>query len=369
MRQVLMNPGPVVVDERVHEALRAPDLCHREPEFSELMASVGRKLTQVSGGDDRHAAVVFSGSGTAALEATLSSVVPQSGKLLVLDNGHYGERLTKIAAVHHIAHHVHSFGWAVPFDLAAIEEGLCRNPEITHIAMVHHETSTGMLNPLRQVGALAASHGKSLIVDAISSLGGELLNVEQDHVDWCVGTANKCLEGLPGLSFVCAPRHRLDELAGIPPRTFYLGLYQQYVASDRVKAPPFTPAIQIFQAFDVALDLMLAEGVSARHARYEALATQLRSGLADLGFRFYLPAEHRSATLTAVYLPSAMTYPELHDALKAHGFVIYAAQENLAKKVFRLANMGQITAADLVRFLEVLSQMIPSPACNQAGAE
>jgi len=302
--------------------------------------------------------VIFTGSGTAALEAALSSVVPADGKMLILDNGHYGERLAKIAAVHRVPHRVIRYGWPVPFDLSGIEDVLRGDSSVTHVGMVHHETSTGMLNPLREVGRLAALYGKSLMVDAISSVGGETLDVRADHVDWCVGTANKCIEGLPGLSFVCAPRARLDALAAVPPRTFYLSLCHQYVATDQSKAPPFTPAVQTFLAFEAALDLMLAEGPEARHGRYLALAAQLRKGLADLNFRFLLPPEQRSSTLTAIYLPDGVSYSELHDRLKSHGFVIYAAQDCLKQRVFRLANMGQITSDDIALFLDVLQRTL-----------
>ena len=368
-RQVLMNPGPVLVDERVRQAMSGPDLCHREPEFAALMTRVSAGLTQVCGGGASCASVVFSGSGTAALEATLSSVVPAEGGILILANGHYGERLEEIAAVHGIRRRVLRFGWAGAFDLAAIADALREETALTHVAMVHHETSTGMLNPLREVGRIASAQGRSLMVDAISSVGGEILDMSADCIDWCVGTANKCLEGLPGLSFVCAPRARLEALSGIPARTYYLDLHRQCVATNVLQAPPFTPAVQTFYALDAALDLMLAEGVPARHARYAALAAQLRDGLANLGFRFLLPPEHRSASLTAVYLPEGASYAELHDGLKNRGFVIYAAQQTLSARVFRLANMGQMQPGDIARFLEVLPQVLSDVAArrNRSG--
>ena len=353
-RTILMNPGPVLVDERVRKALNWPDMCHREPEFSELMTRVREKVTQLCGGDETYTTVMFTGSGTAALEATLSSVAPPDGKVLIVDNGHYGERLAKIVAVHNIPYRVSQHGWGVPFDLEALDKTLQSDPSITHVGIVHHETSTGMLNPLHEVGAIVARHRRSLLADAISSLGGEILDVQADHIDWCIGTANKCIEGVPGISFVCAPRIKLDGLANIPPRTFYLNLYTQYVAEDRDEAPPFTPAVQVLFAFDQALDLMLAEKVEGRHARYRALAEQLRSGLKELGFGLFLPPEHRSSLLTTVYLPDGVNYGDLHDRLKAQGFVIYAGQDALSQRVFRLANMGQITADDIKRFLEVL---------------
>jgi 2-aminoethylphosphonate-pyruvate transaminase len=358
-RQILMNPGPVNVDERVRAAMGGPDLCHREPEFAELMTRVCGKVTRACGGDEDYTSVIFAGSGTAALEAALTSVVPPGGKILILENGHYGERLVKIAELHGIPQQALRHGWSVPFDLTAIEKTLREDPGLTHLAMVHHETSTGMLNPLREIGRMAAQWNRSLLVDAISSVGGEPLDMRADHMDWCVGTANKCIEGLPGLSFVCAPRVKFDALEHVPAKTFYLNLYNQYVAAERTRAPQFTPAIQAFYAFDVALDLLLAEGVEARHARYAALSAQLRDGLAALGFRFLLVPEQRSATLTAVFLPDGVSYADLHDSLKAHGFVIYAAQETLRQKVFRVANLGQIDSEDLQRFLKVLARVLP----------
>jgi 2-aminoethylphosphonate-pyruvate transaminase len=351
---VLMNPGPVVTDPRVREALGGADMCHREPEFATLMTDVRDKITHVCGGDQDWGTVMFTGSGTAALEATISSVVPDDGKLLVLDNGHYGQRLAEIAAVHHIPLRTIEHGWGVPIDLGRLESALAGDPAISHVGLVHHETSTGMLNPLRQVGEIVARHGRSLLVDAISSLGGELLDVKTEHIDWCMGTANKCLEGVPGISFVCAPKAKIEALASGPKRTYYLDVHSQYIAQERSKAPAFTPAVQTFLALDEALDLMLAEGVARRTARYGALASELRAGLEELGLRLLLPAEQRCNTLTAIYLPAGIAYEPLHDRLKAAGFVIYAGQDALRQNVFRLANMGQITSADMARFLQAL---------------
>ncbi len=363
-RTILMNPGPVVVDERVRAALSWPDLCHREVEFSDLMTRIRDKVTRVCNGDASYATVLLTGSGTAALEAALSSVVPPDGELLVLDNGHYGERLAKIAEVHNLRHTVLKHGWAAPVDLKRLEQALQEDASISHVAMVHHETSTGMLNPAHAVGEIVARHGRSLILDAISSLAGEPLSVREDHIDWCVGTANKCIEGFPGVSFVCAPRAKLDALAEVPQRTLYMNLHTLYVAEDKSKAPPFTPAVQTCFAFDVALDLLFAESVEARHRRYKARAEQLRAGLEKLGLRLLLLPEHRCSTLTAVYLPEGLNYNELHDRLKEHGFVIYAGQDALKQRAFRLANMGQISEADITRFLEALTQVVHQQAAR-----
>lgn len=366
-RVVLMNPGPVNVDERVRAAIASPDECHREPETRELLARVRGKLATVAGGGDAHTAVLLTGSGTAALEATVSSVVPATGGLLVLDNGHYGERLHRIAQVHGIAVKRLEFGWANPVDLAAVERVLAAEPWLTHVGLVHHETSTGMLNPAGDVGRLAARHGRSLILDAISSIGAEDLDVVADHVGWCVGTANKCLEGLPGISFVLGTRAGFDGLAGIPARTFYLDLHAGYQAQVTGGAPQFTPALQVLRALDVALDLTLAETVAGRGGRYRARAGQLRTGLTDRGVRLLLPPQHRAASITNAWLGGDLTYDELHDGLKQHGFVIYAVQDRVAGS-FRLANMGQLTAADIDRFFTAFDAVTARPAVAAVGA-
>ena len=356
-RSVLLNPGPVNVHPRVRKALMYPDVCHREPESIRLLTNVREKATSVCGGDHEYTSVVLSGSGTAALEAVFSSVVPPDGRVLILDNGNYGERLYKIVSVHGIRAVRLEFGWTRPIDLGQVDRVLAADPSITHVGLVHHETSTGMLNPLHPVGEVVAGHGRSLIVDAISSLGAEELDMRRDHVDWCVGTANKCLEGLPGVSFVCAPRQQFDELCDIPTRTFYLDLFGHYVGQDKRRAPLFTPAMQVLYAFDAALDLMLEEKVTGRSARYARLAARIREGLTARGMEFLLPPEHWSNSVTNVLVPDGLTYACLHDGLKERGFVIYGVQEQLGE-VFRVANMGRLEDEGIDGFLAALNDVL-----------
>lgn len=355
--QVLLNPGPVNVDERVREVLRHPDVCHREPEAADLMRNVRAKATAICGGGADHTSVLFAGSGTAALEAVISSVIPADGKLLVLHNGHYAERVSRIAAVHGIAQQRLEFGWTEPFDLDRVDAALAADPGITHVGMVHHETSTGMLNPLSEVGLLVARHGRSLLVDAISSLGAEELDVVADHVDWCVGTANKCLEGLPGASFACAPRALLEQLATVPPRTFYLDLHGHYTSQEHVDAPLFTPAVQALYALDRALDLSLEETVPRRSARYAGLSALLREHLVRHGLEPLLAPEHSASSVTVFRLPEDIDYTHLHDRLKDAGFVIYGCPPPLGR-VCRIATMGNLSEAQVRRFLDAFDQVV-----------
>lgn len=354
---VLLNPGPVNVHLAVREALQYPDVCHREPEVAQLMRHAREKIVAVCGGSEAFTSVLLTGSGTAALESAISSIVPPGGKMLVLDNGHYGRRLHEILKTHGIPCVHLSFEWGAPLDLVVLDRTLADDPAITHVGVVHHETSTGMLNPLHGVGEITARHGKSLAVDAISSLGSDALDVQEDNVDWCIGTANKCLEGLPGISFVCASRAKLEALGELPARGYYLDLHRHYVAQEKENAPAFTPAVQILYAFDRALDLTLEETVQARAERYGDRARELRAGLSQLGFRLLLEEEQLSNAVTVAHLPSGVRYEDLHDALKARGFVIYATQKQLGPTV-RIASMGQLSKNDITRFLAALQDVM-----------
>lgn len=344
-----MNPGPVNVHADVRSALTFADVCHREPEVADLMRNVRAATVKIAGGDSRFTSVLLTGSGTAALEGTLSSVVAPDKRVLVLDNGNYGERIATILTAHRIDFVHLEFGWGERIDLGRVRRALEADPDITHVGMVHHETSTGMLNPLRAVGEIVSELNRSLIVDAISSLGAEELDVIDDHVDWCIGTANKCLEGFPGVSFVVARTEALEAVAGYPPRTLYLDVFRHYQAQES-DAPLFTPAVQVLYALDAALSRTIEEGVVARGERYGALSAMLRKGLVARGLEIPLAEDDRACSVTNVSLPDGVRYDELHDALKQRGFTIYGVPERVGNLV-RLSTMGQLAQADIERFL------------------
>jgi len=354
----LLNPGPVNVHPDVRAGMTSPDQCHRESEPLALLARTRRKAAEIAGGNpDDHTAAVFTGSGTAALEAAFASIVPPTGRILILDNGHYGERLWRIVKANGVPHQRLEFGWTNPIDLEVLDRTLAEDPGLTHVGLVQHETSTGQLNPLREIGEVVARHGRQLAVDAISSLGSERFDLVADHVDWVVATANKCLEGLPGVSFVAGRRDRFEALKDVPARGFYLDLYGNWSSQEGKGVPAFTPAVQVLTAFEVALDRSLAEGVEARGERYLRLAELIRAGLTERGCEFLLPPEHRANSCTNVYIPDGIAYTDLHDTIKAEGYVIYATQEQLPG-VFRVANMGQLTEADVTGFLEAFDRSV-----------
>ena len=345
---ILLNPGPANTTASVRQALVMPDLCHREPECFEMVRRCREMLVALAGAGPDWAAVLFAGSGTAAVEAAVASAVPADGGLLVIDNGVYGDRIARIARAHRIAAHVLTYDLWTAVDPGDVDRALGEHRDLSHVAVIHHETTTGVLNPVTEIARVAARHGRSVIVDAMSSLFGESLDVTQPGVDFVIASANKCLQGVPGVSFVLARRSALDALAGREPRSVYLDLHAHY-RSQESDNTPFTPAVQVLHAMEQALVELEKEGPANRVLRYADNARVLREGLTRLGLEILTPAHARGHILTTFRLPAGVSYPALHDAMKRRGYIIYAGQGEIAKYGFRVANMGTLTPADMVR--------------------
>jgi 2-aminoethylphosphonate-pyruvate transaminase len=362
-RTVLLNPGPVNVTERVRQALLKPDLCHREKEFSVLMASVRNKILRAFNIATDFDAVLVTGSGTAALEMAVSSSLSEGRSMLVIRNGVYGERISAMAEAYGLNTVPLDYAWGEPPQLNDVKHALEQHPEIEVVAMVHHETTTGLLNPVHEIGALVHQHQKRFLVDSISGLAGDSLDFNRAHVDICVGTANKCLQGLPGVSFVLVRKSELPRLEAIPERSLYFNLYKNHNAQEKGDTL-FTPAVQIHYALDAALDELIEETVQGRIQRYAEAAKLLRRGFGEMGLEFIIPETHLSNTLTALKLPKGVTYKELHAKLKEKGFVIYAGQKKLSESIFRIANMGDIGTEEFHQLLDTLKKCIPMPTAS-----
>ncbi len=353
---LLLNPGPVTLSEGVRQALLGPDLCHREPEFSELQERIRARLLRVHDLDPAAwAAVLLTGSGTSAMEAMLTSLAPEAGHLLVIENGVYGERLSRIAAIHGIPHTRMHHDWGAPVDDRKLAELLAAGA-YSHIAVVHHETTTGRLNDLATIAELARAHGVALLVDAVSSFGAEAIDFVGNGIVACAATANKCLHGVPGVSFVILRRAAL-KVDAPRPRTLYLDL-ASYLEQQDQGGTPFTQSVQVFYALDQALaEFFEAGGWRARRAHYRALAAQVRAGLRELGICALLPEGESSCVLHAYHLPRGIDYRHLHDRLKAAGFIIYAGQGALSRTLFRISTMGALDAHDMDRLLAAMARI------------
>jgi len=352
---VLLNPGPVNVTPRVRDALLRGDLCHREVEFSDLMGSIREKLLKVFDIEDEYTSVLISGSGTAALEMGVSSCLSPGKSILIIQNGVYGERIAKIAEIYQFPKHVLNYKWGEPPCLEDVETALKEQADIEVVALVHHETTTGLLNPLEAVSGLARKYKKKLFIDCISSLAGDAIDFSACPIDFAIGTANKCIQGLPGVAFILFRKKDLCRLKNIPARSLYFNLMETHRAQESGDTL-FTPAVQIHYALDEALDELMEETVAGRIQRYKKAADLFRKGFSEIGLQFLIPEGHRSNCLTALRLPEGVDYSDLHAQLKSQGFVIYAGQGNLQNKIFRIANMGDLKTEDIQTCLRVLKE-------------
>ena len=357
MQPILLNPGPVNVSERVRAALTRGDACHREAEVADAVAGARALIKELFDPTDSYEVAFVTGSGTAAMEMAFSSAPAEGGKMLVIDNGVYGERIAKICAAHRIETVTAKDPWESLPDLAKIEAALKADPKIDCVGLVHHETTTGMINPVREIGALAKKYGKRYILDTVSGLAGEELDLAGSHVDVAASTGNKCICAFPGMSFVLCRKETMQAVAKQPPRSLYLNLAHNW-KEQQISCGAFTPAIQILWALEEALKELKEESVAARIARYKRVSDTIRDGVEKLGCPMYLPREIYSNTISSFLLPKGKTYAELQDTLKARGFVIYAGQGPLSSKIFRIANMGHVSDADYARLLKELGALL-----------
>lgn len=356
LRRVLLNPGPVTTTDTVKQALLVPDTCPREREFKEVITRVTRRLVEVVGGGDEYMAVLFEGSGTAVLEACIASIVPPDRALLVVSNGGYGQRLLDIARVYQLDVVLYSIPWGAYPYVGAVERLLgAHQGRVSHLAVVHHETTTGMLNPVTEMAALAHHYGAETIVDAMSSYAGLPIDVKRSGIDYLVASSSKCVQAIPGLSFVICLRESLVRHTLAQPRSYYLDLHAQMAMLQSEGCMRFTAPVQILHALDQALREWFEETGEGRYRRYRENYRELVDGLGELGFRFLLPPEQRSQLVTTVIEPThpAYSYDRLHDYLYERGFTIYP-DKGSAEGTFRLASFGQIDRNDIRAFLKAL---------------
>ena len=356
---LLLNPGPVTLTQRVRRSLTQADLCHRESEYFDLQDEARERLLATYALDPKEwSAVLMTASGTGAVESMLASLVPASGRLLVVENGVYGERMSQICAQYGIAHVRAAVSWLSPVDLDRVRAYLDApgaGEPFTHIAVVHHETTTGRLNDLGPLGELCRAHRIDLLVDAVSSFGAEALDFADTSVAAVAATANKCLHGVPGVSFVVVRRSALQR--GIR-RSYYLDLSRLARLQDG-RDTPFTPAVHATYALVEALrEFAEGGGRAARYRHYAMLAEQVRAGLAAFGVESVLPPAHSSVVLRAYHLPAGLGYAALHDRLKTEGFVIYAGQGDLSRTLFRISTMGDLNSADMARFVQCFGGLL-----------
>jgi 2-aminoethylphosphonate-pyruvate transaminase len=358
-RYTLFNPGPVVTSAGVKAALVHYDICHRDDDYSGVVRRLQQKLRPVFGASEEHEMLLLTGSGTAAMEMALSSVVPEGKKVLTVSNGAFGERLGEIARLHRLPHVSLSCPWGTLPDPAALEAMLIADPEIAVVAMIHHETSIGVVNPVGAVGRICRARSVTLVVDAVSSLGAEDVDVVRDNIDVCFSSANKCLHSVSGVSFVCVAPGVWPRIADIPPRVYYLDLkrYRRYLTE--VAQTPFTPAVSSFFALEKALDELFEQGgVQARRETYRRRNLLIRRVLTDLGFQSFTNTGRESHTIMTARVPSFVHIDALYSRMKDRGFIIYRCKGELGAHHIQIANMGELPDATIDAFLGAMAEEV-----------
>lgn len=360
-RNILLNPGPATTTDSVKMAQVVPDICPREKDFCDLMERVQQGLVKVVKGDSRHTAVLFAASGTGGIEAMISSVPPATGDLLIVNNGAYGERMRQIAEVYFAPERILEYKIQPEQypDVNAIAEILDRRNNITHIGLVHHETTTGMINPARQIARIAHERGIEVMLDAVSSYAGVDIDIKRDEYDYMVSTSNKNIQGMAGIAFVIAEKEKIKKTAGNSGRSFYFNLAQQNASFEKTGQMRFTPPVQVIYALEQALDEFFEETLEGRIARYRSCRQALKQGLDRLGFKTLLPEKYQGHLITSVIEPDhpAYSFIDMHDYLYRRGFTIYPGKVGDIG-TFRIANIGAIDVADIQNFLDELENYL-----------
>lgn len=353
----LLSPGPVTLTRRVREASLREDVCHREPEFTALMGELrARLLTVYPQASTDYTPILLTGSGTAAVESMVSSLVPRDGHALVVANGVYGERMSTMLNAQGKTAHLARAEWIDPINLNLAEDLLKSNRDITHVLAVHLETTTGRLNEISALSDLCRRYNVRLLLDCVSSFGGEEIDFEKWEIEACSGASYTCLHGVPGVSFVLARKSAFSKRK-TGAQGIYLDLFRQYAEQNR-NATPFTPAVSLYFTLNEALEeLADAGGWRSRRAHYRELTHRIFEGLRSQGIDPLLDIrEPASSLLTAYRIPGACDYASLHSHMKKAGFVIYAGQGKLAGEMFRIATMGALALRDMDQLLKAFSE-------------
>ena len=357
---LLFTPGPLTTSATVKAAMQR-DIGSRDSEFIDLVAEIRDELLRIAGvsRESGYEAVLMQGSGTFAIEAVLASVIPPDGRLLVLANGAYGERILQIAERLKIATDIHRWPEDESPDPNTVRHLLDTGSAPSHVAIVHLETTTGILNPIDEIARMVREKRRRLIVDAMSSFGGVPIDLAALHCDYLISSANKCLEGVPGFSFVLAQREALESTLGYA-RSVSLDLLAQWHGLERNGQFRFTPPTHALLAFAQALKEFREEGgVAARARRYRANRELLLAGMRRLGFREYLAPERQSDIITSFRYPEdpAFEFEEFYRSLAARRMVIYPGKVSDAD-CFRIGTIGRISSQQVAALVSEIGSAL-----------
>jgi 2-aminoethylphosphonate-pyruvate transaminase len=357
-RNVLLNPGPATTTDTVKYAQVVPDICPRETEFVDIMNAVRRDLVKVVHADPKkYTAVLFTGSGTIIQDVLVNSLVPEGKKICVVNNGAYSSRMVEIAEHYHIPCVNLEFPSTGLPDLKVVKDTLENDNDIAVVATTHHETGTGVLNPVREIGRLAHDNGCIFIADTISTYGLLPINIEEENIDFCMSSAQKGLCGMTGASWAVGKIDEIDKSKNYPTRSYYCNLYMQYDFFERVGEMHFTPPVQVIYALHQAIREYWQEGEQARYERITNCWEAIYKGLAEIGLDHVIDKEIQGHLVVTVKAPEddRFDFATLHDYCYERGFTIYPGKM-FGLTTFRLCNLGWITYKDIEDFFVVAKE-------------
>ncbi len=352
---LLLTPGPLSTTKTV-KSVMLRDWCTWDDDYNHLVEEIRTRLVRLATSDhSSYTCTLMQGSGTFSMESVIGSVIPPGGNLLILVNGAYGERIHEIARCLKINSIVLHFPETEPVDEGKTAKILEENADITHVAVVHCETTTGMLNPIRRIGEVVKKYQKTYIVDAMSSFGGFPFDISEWNIDFLVSSANKCIQGVPGFGFILARKSLMEQTKG-QARSLSLDLYAQWETMEKQNGKwRFTSPTHVVRAFLQALKELEEEGgLMVRYQRYKANQIMLVIGLRESGFLPLLPDEFHSPFITTFLFPKGhrFSFRELYDALKKDGFVIYPGKVTHFE-CFRVGTIGEVYPSDIERLATV----------------
>lgn len=361
-RNILLNPGPATTTDTVKLAQVVPDICPREKEFAGLMDGLRKDLLKIVHAEpEDYTSVLFTGSGTIGIDICLNSLLPEGKKILVVNNGAYSTRAVEVCQYYGMPHIDLRFSVFELPDLAKVEDTLKANPDIAIVYTTHHETGTGVLNPIREIGALAHKYGAIFIADTTSSLAMIPINVYEDNIDFCMASAQKGIMAMSGLQFVIGRTAEVVKSKDYPKRSYYCNLYLQYEYFEKTGEMHFTPPVQTIYAAIQGLKEYFDEGEQAKWERHLRANKAIHEGIARLGLKEAIDPAIQSGLVVSVLYPDdpKWSFEKVHDYCYKRGFTIYPGKISTTN-TFRLCCLGAIDDQDIKAFMVVLKGALKS---------
>ena len=357
-RKILLNSGPATTRDTVKNAQIVPDICPREKEFVKLMKEIREDLVKiVHGNSEEYTSVLFCGSGTICMDICLNSLLPADKKILVVNNGAYSARAAEICDYYRLPYINLKFPVDALPDLKEIENILADDPDIALVYATHNETGTGILNPVREIGALAHRYDACFVVDTTSTYAMRPIDIKEENIDFCMASAQKGLMAMTGVSYVVGNRKMIEESRHFPKRSYYCNLYMQYEYFEKHGEMHFTPPVQTLYALRQALKEYFEEGEEAKWNRHKRVFEAIHGELQKLGFRDVIKREWQAGLVAAIKYPEDENwdFEKIHDYCYEKGFTIYPGKIGDAK-TFRLCALGAIDEEDIYEFFQVFQK-------------